>query len=87
MSSDCDGVGRGRKKKGGRCCVAGDPNQQSCRKTSYTPGITMHELPKDENLRQEWSDLLYGIGPTTKLKADMQLSAPFILMNQVLRGR
>ena len=54
MASDCDGVEPGRRKKRGRYCVAGGPNQQSCRNTSYTPGITMHQFPKDEKLRQEW---------------------------------
>ena len=50
---DCGGVEPGRKKKGGIYCVAGGPNQQNCRNTSYTPGITMHQFPKDEKL-QEW---------------------------------
>ena len=27
------------KKRGGRYCVAGTPNQESCKNTSYTPGI------------------------------------------------
>ena len=54
MSSDCDKVERGRKKKGGRYCVAGGQNQQSCRNTSYTSGIKMHHFPKDEKLLQEW---------------------------------
>ena len=54
MSNNSDGVELEPKKKGGRYCVAGGPNKQSCKNTSYTPGITMHQFPKDGKVRQEW---------------------------------
>ena len=43
-----------KKKRGGRFCVAGAPNQQSCKNTSYSPGITMHQFPSDPVLRRKW---------------------------------
>ncbi|XP_044176984.1 uncharacterized protein LOC122959630 isoform X1 [Acropora millepora] len=39
---------------GGRYCVVGAPNNQSCRNTSYTPGITMHQFPLDPKIRSQW---------------------------------
>jgi len=42
------------KKKGGRYCVAGAPNNQSCKNNSYTPGVTMHQFPLDVNTREKW---------------------------------
>lgn len=41
-------------KRGGRYCVAGGPGSTSCTNTSYTPGIKMHQFPKDEVVRQKW---------------------------------
>lgn len=41
-------------RKGGRYCVAGAPNNQSCTNTSYTPGISMHQFPVDRVLREKW---------------------------------
>ena len=66
MPSDCDGVERERKRKGGRYCVAGDPNQQSCRNTSYTSSITMHQFPTDKKLRQEWASFVRRPRPNYK---------------------
>lgn len=39
---------------GGRFCVAGAPNNVSCKNTSYTPGIKMHQFPSDPKVRAEW---------------------------------
>ena len=69
MSSDCDGVGHGRKKNGGRYCVAGSPSQQSCRNNSYTSGITMHQFPKDKKLRQEWARFVRRHRPNYKAQS------------------
>ena len=42
------------KKRGGRYCVAGAPNKQSCQNTSYTDGIRMHQFPTDPVVRAKW---------------------------------
>ena len=39
---------------GGKHCKAGGPNGQSCKNTSYTPGLTMHQFPKDPTVRAKW---------------------------------
>ena len=44
----------GLKKRGGRYCVAGTPNQESCKNTSYTPSITMHLFPTEPKCRAQW---------------------------------
>ena len=44
-----------RKKRGGRYCVAGGPNNVSCTNTSYMDHISMHVFPKDEVLRKKWT--------------------------------
>ena len=41
-------------KRGDRHCVAGDPGSTSCTNTGYTPGIKMHQFPKDDAVRQKW---------------------------------
>ena len=41
-------------KRGDRHCVAGDPGSTSCTNTAYTPGIKMHQFPKDEAVLQKW---------------------------------
>ena len=41
-------------RKGGRYCVAGVPNNQSCVNISYTPGISMHQFPVDRAVREKW---------------------------------
>ena len=39
----------------GKYCVAGGPNNESCKNNSTTPGISMHEFPKPGNrLRSLW---------------------------------
>ena len=42
------------KRRGGRYCVAGAPNHQSFQNTLFSPGITMHQFPKDTVLREKW---------------------------------
>ena len=42
------------ERKGGRYCVAGAPNDQSCKNNSHTPGIRMHQFPTDPILRGKW---------------------------------
>ena len=42
------------KRRGGRHCVAGAPNNQSCQNTTFSPGITMHQFPTDPVLRDKW---------------------------------
>ena len=42
------------KRRGGRYCVAGTPNQRSCQNTSFTPGIHMHHFPSDLPVRAQW---------------------------------
>ena len=39
--------------RGGRFCVAGAPNQQSCKNTTFTPGVTMHQFPANPVLREK----------------------------------
>ena len=41
-------------RKGGRYCVAGAPNNQSCTNTNYTPGISMYQFPVDRAVREKW---------------------------------
>ncbi len=41
-------------RKGGRYCVAGGPNNESCRNTTFTPGVTMHQFPSNRDLREKW---------------------------------
>ena len=43
-----------KKKRGGRRCVAGAPNSTTCGNNSRTPGISMHQFPKNEKTRALW---------------------------------
>ena len=45
---------KGDKKKGGRYCLDGTPNHESCKNTSYTPGISMHLFPTEPTVRAKW---------------------------------
>ena len=45
---------KGDKKKGGRYSVAGAPNHESCKNTSYMPGISMHLFPTEPTVRAKW---------------------------------
>ena len=42
------------KRRGGRYCVAGAPNNQSFQNTLFSPGITMHLFPTDAVLQEKW---------------------------------
>jgi len=41
------------KRRGGRYCVAGGPNNQSCKNSSNTQNISFHKFPKDGR-RSAW---------------------------------
>ena len=41
-------------KPGGRYCVAATANKESCKNTSYTPGISMHTFPAEPKVRAKW---------------------------------
>lgn len=43
-----------KSRKGGRYCVAGGPNNISCKNNSYSEGIAMHQFPKDPTFRCKW---------------------------------
>lgn len=43
-----------KKKRGGRRCVAGAPNSTTCGNNLRTPGISMHQFPKNEKTRALW---------------------------------
>ena len=45
-------------KHGGRYYVTSGPNKDSCKNTSYTPGISMHCFPKDARLRRLWTQFV-----------------------------
>ena len=46
-----------RAKRGGtNYCAAGGPNKVNCSSITGTPGISVHYFPKDESLRQKWTD-------------------------------
>ena len=34
--------------------MAGAPNNESCRNTTFTPGIRMHQSPSDPVVREKW---------------------------------
>lgn len=42
------------EKRGGRYCLAGAPNQQSCQNSNKTPGIRMHQFPSNPSVRAKW---------------------------------
>ena len=52
------------EKRGGRYCVAGTENNESCRNTSYTPGIKMHQFPSDPVTRKKWIEFVRRHRPT-----------------------
>ena len=43
-----------KAKRGGSYCVAGAPNDVSCKNNTYTTGVSMHYFPKNEAVRQKW---------------------------------
>ena len=46
------------KRKGGKYCVAGGPDNIGCKNNSHTPGVSMHDFPKDEKTRKKWIDFV-----------------------------
>ena len=54
IMADSENVGQKEKKRGGRYCVAGTPNQQSCQNSNKTPGIRMHQFPANPAVRVKW---------------------------------
>ena len=46
--------GSTRKKTGRGYCVAGAPNKTSCKNSSNTDGISIHQFPKDLVVRKKW---------------------------------
>ena len=47
-----------KSRPGKRYCVAGGPGAVNCANKTGTPGITMHYFPKDETLRQKWTQFV-----------------------------
>ena len=41
------------KRRGGRYCVSGAPNNISCKNTTFTPGVKMHQFPSDPIVRRK----------------------------------
>ena len=41
-------------QSGGQYCVAGGPNNESCKNSSSTEGISMHSFPANEDTRKKW---------------------------------
>jgi hypothetical protein len=52
--ADCgDVISEKSNKRGGRYCVAGGPNNTSCKNSSNTPNISFHKFPNDKR-KPEW---------------------------------
>lgn len=47
-----------KRRVSGKFCVAGGPGNVSCTSNSLTPGISMHLFPKDEVIRQKWTQFV-----------------------------
>ncbi|EDO25800.1 predicted protein, partial [Nematostella vectensis] len=69
-SKTCDGDPRDKRKNKGRFCVAGLPNNVSCKNTSYTDNISMHNFPKDRKLRHEWEKFVRKHRPDFRARGD-----------------
>jgi hypothetical protein len=46
--------GNEARKRGGRYCVAGAPNDVSCTNSTFTNGIRMHQFPSNPVVRRQW---------------------------------
>ena len=46
--------GNETRKRGGRYCVAGAPNDVSCTNSTFTNGIRMHQFPSNPVVRRQW---------------------------------
>jgi hypothetical protein len=47
-----------KRRRGGRYCAAGGPNNQSSKNTSYTEGIRMHQFPTDPVMWGKWVEFV-----------------------------
>lgn len=52
-----------KRGSGGKPCAAGAPGQISCTNNSYSPGISMHTLPKNEKVRAQWVKFVWTHRP------------------------
>ena len=82
MASGCDGVEPGRKKKGGNTVLQVAQTNRAAGILATLLVLRCINSQKMKKYDKSGSGLLDGIGPTTKLKASMQLYALFILTNQ-----
>ncbi|EDO33189.1 predicted protein [Nematostella vectensis] len=69
-SKTCDGDPCDKRKNKGRFCVAGLPNNVSCKNTSYTDNISMHNFPKDSKLKHEWEKFVRKNRPDSRARGD-----------------
>ena len=54
------------KEKGGRYCVAGGHGKTSCKNTSYSAGIKMHQFLLDPRVKKKWIKFVQRHWPTFK---------------------
>ena len=54
---------KGKKRKPGKFCAAGGPNQVSCTNTNATPGVSTHLFPSDEKVREQWLKFVHKHRP------------------------
>ena len=47
-----------KKRKTGKYCCAGAPNDTSCMNSSYTPNVSMHVFPQNEKQRSKWTQFV-----------------------------
>lgn len=47
-----------KRKRGGKYCCAGAPNGTSCTNNTHTPGISMHDFPKDDQAKLKWTQFV-----------------------------
>ena len=69
------------KRRGGRYCVAGAPNNQSFQNTLFSNGITMHQFPTDAVLGEKW--IKFDIGETLSQKGSTHRCALHTLRHLV----
>ena len=68
-----------KKRKSGKCCVAGGPDLVTCKNTTYTEDISMHLFPKDIARRAQWERFVRRHRPNFKVTNVSVLYVPFIL--------
>ena len=49
---------RAKGKSLGKYCVAGGPDNVSCKNNLKTPGISMHRFPSDSLVRAKWTSFV-----------------------------